>query len=151
MAESAPAVWLRGTRALAGAFLDWVFPRHCYDCGEPIHEPGRNVLCPTCTNALLERRIDRHFCAGCGLPLPGHADGESLCLTCMAEERYFDRARSFFPYDSPIAPVVRAYKFRGDFFLGPRLLKGILRSAGAPPDIETPSAVVAVPLHPRRL
>ncbi|MFO7958468.1 MAG: ComF family protein [Candidatus Brocadiia bacterium] len=35
--------------------------------------------------------------------------------------------------------------------IGPRLLKGILRSAGAPPDIETPSAVVAVPLHPRRL
>lgn len=151
MGESAPPVWLRGARVLAGTVLDWVFPRHCYDCGEPIHEPGRNVLCPVCTDVLLERRIDRHFCAVCGLPLPGHSDGDSLCLTCMAEERYFDRARSFFPYDSPIAPVVRAYKFRGDFYLGPRLLKGILRSAGAPPGIEIPSAVVAVPLHPRRL
>jgi len=142
--------WFGGARALGEAVLDWIYPRHCYNCGDPIYGPGRNVLCRDCTDILLERRIARHFCPVCGLPLPGDSDGESRCLSCMAEERYFDRARSFFPYDSPMAPVIRAFKFRGDFFLGPRLLRGVLRMGGAPPDVETPSAVVPVPLHPRR-
>jgi ComF family protein len=46
--------------------------------------------------------------------------------------------------------VIRHFKFRGGFFLGPRVLEGALRSGWLPRDIDAPDIVCPVPLHPRR-
>ncbi len=150
MSKGALMACAAGVRVLAEAALDWVYPRHCYDCGRPIYEPGRSVLCRDCARLLQETRLDGHVCSVCGMPLPAAPGDGALCLTCMAEERYFDRARSFFSYAGPVAPVIRSFKFRGEFFLGPRLLEHALRRGWMPPQLEPPAAIVPVPLHRRR-
>ena len=35
-------------RAAADALLDWVYPRHCYGCGEPLTGAGLTVFCRDC-------------------------------------------------------------------------------------------------------
>jgi ComF family protein len=64
--------------------------------------------------------------------------------------RHFDAARAFFEYAGPAASVIKSYKFKGDYFLGPRFLRGLLASGWLPDGIAVPQAVVPVPLHPRR-
>ncbi|MFO8008134.1 MAG: double zinc ribbon domain-containing protein, partial [Candidatus Brocadiia bacterium] len=132
------------------AVLDWFYPRHCYHCGRPLHEPRAHILCRECFRALRERRIGSPQCGVCGLPLTGEFVLEKRCLHCLSRERYFERARAMFPYGGPMESILRSYKFHGDYFLGPRLLRGTLRRGWLPPDLTQPDAVLPVPLHPRR-
>lgn len=137
-------------RQAAGAALDWFYPRHCYCCGAPLLEPGAHILCPTCLGELRDRRITGPVCTLCGHPLAGERADRELCITCLSERRYFDRARALFFYASPIKQVIISFKFHGNFFLGPRLLREALRRGWFPDGTNKPSAVVPIPLHPVR-
>ena len=137
-------------RGCADALLDWLYPRHCYHCEAPIEQSRGHVLCPACYNDLLGRRITGGLCATCGLPLPVEPSGEAMCVSCRLQGRSFDAARAFFAYAGPAASVIKSYKFKGDYFLGPRFLRGLLAQGWLPDGIEAPQAVVPVPLHPRR-
>jgi len=135
--------------ALAQFLLDWFYPRHCYHCGEPLHETAAHVLCRTCLDEFSAGRITGPVCARCGLPLSGAPAPGTLCLMCRAEERHFDAARAFSVYAGPVASIILAFKFRGDHFLGPRLVRRLL-DGGPPPEIGGADVIVPVPLHPRR-
>ncbi len=130
--------------------LDWFYPRHCCHCGVALDGTEGNLLCRRCYDALVECRISGRVCAVCGLPLAGEPSADSLCMRCLGQERYFERARAFFTYAGPAVSLVKSYKFGGEFFVGPRLLKGLLRRGWLPEDVERPSGVLPVPLHPRR-
>mgnify|MGYP006279604543 FL=1 len=134
----------------AGALLDWVYPRHCYHCGVPLDAPGRLVLCGDCFRAMVENRLDGNVCGRCGLPLSGPEEDGALCIGCLAQERYFDLARAFFAYAGPVTSVIKSFKFEGNYFLGPRLLRVSLARKWLPEEIVAPEGVVPVPLHPRR-
>jgi len=133
-----------------GALLDWFYPRHCYHCGAPIEQPRAHILCRTCYRDLTAGRITGGLCATCGLPLEGAQSDEVECVSCRLQTRHFDAARAFFPYAGPASSIIKSYKFRGDYFLGPRFLRGLLAQGWLPGGIGAPDAVVPVPLHPRR-
>jgi ComF family protein len=99
---------------------------------------------------MRSRRLTDPVCRTCGLPLAGTTDPAATCGACIAEPRHFTVARALLPYAGPTVPVIRHFKFRGDFFLGPRVLEAALRAAWLSPDIDAPEMVVPVPLHPRR-
>ena len=133
----------------AGALLDWFYPPHCYHCGLPLARFRNRMLCPECVRHLEKGRLIGPLCVVCGLPLPG-SDGTEECLSCRALHPPFFRARAFFPYSGPAASIVRSYKYHGNYFLGPRLMRWVLERHGVPPGVEGYDVLVPVPLHPRR-
>jgi len=141
---------VRLARGALDALLDWFYPRHCYHCGASLNESALRLLCHDCLRALADGRIAGPVCDVCGLPLEGEPAPGTLCITCRTQRRYFDRARALFAYAGPAASVIKSFKFDGDFFLGPRFLRGALALGWLPGDIAPPSAVLPVPLHPRR-
>jgi len=136
--------------ALWESLLDWFYPRHCYHCAEPLYDAGARVLCGGCHRDLLASRILGAMCARCGLPLSGQPAPGTLCLACGAEERHFDVARALFLYAGPVTSIIRAFKFDGDFFLGPRLVRRLLDADRLPDGMDGADVIVPVPLHPRR-
>lgn len=151
MTERSPAAVPRAL--LGGLFhsvLDWFYPRHCYHCGRPLHEGRSRMLCGDCSGELSARRIVGEVCQQCGFPFAGPVAPGTLCTTCRAERRHFDRARAFFTYAGPAVSIIQHFKFDGSFFLGPRLLAGVLDRGWMPTDMDGAEAVVPVPLHPRR-
>lgn len=85
-----------------------------------------------------------------GLPQAGELRSGTVCIGCRVEGRHFDCARAFVTYEGPASSVIRAFKFNGQFFLGPKLLGAMLDRGWMPPDIGGAELVVPVPLHPRR-
>lgn len=137
------------TRAFKDALLDWLYPPHCYHCNVSLQGgPGR-MLCADCSADLGARRILGPVCDVCGLPLKGEPEPGTTCTTCRAERRHFEKARAFVAYAGPAASIIRAYKFDGDYFLGPRLLGAMLERGWMPGGVDG-EVVVPVPLHPRR-
>ncbi len=132
------------------ALLDWFYPRHCYHCDAPIEQPRARILCRDCYDVLKADRITGSVCATCGLPLEGAASDEVECVSCRLQKRHFEAARAFTAYAGPASSVIKSYKFKGDYFLGPRFLRGMLAQGWLPDGIGAPDAVMPVPLHPRR-
>jgi len=147
---AALAAPVRMARAAVGSILDWVYPPHCYSCGVPLCGSA-HLLCPACEEDLSRSRIMPPLCRTCGLPLVGPLPADTRCTVCAVERRHFSIARAFVRYAGPAAEVVRGFKFRGDFTVGPRLVRDMLGMgwlpAGVGRDID---AVVPVPLAPRR-
>lgn len=141
-----PALLKRGTQAL----LDWFYPRHCYHCGESLHESMAEMLCRDCLADLTAARMSEPVCALCGLPLAGQPAPGTLCMRCRAEQRHFDLARALFAYAGPGRSLIHCYKFEGAYFLGPKVLRNLLRRGWLPPDVGDVDAALPVPLHPRR-
>lgn len=137
-------------RAALEAALDWLYPRHCYHCGRSLAEGRSRMLCRRCLRELEKLRIGGAVCATCGLSLAGDPDPEALCMACRIERRRFDRARAFVAYAGPATSLIRAYKFDGDYTLGPRLMRAMMDRGWTPPDLEAPDVVAPVPLHRRR-
>jgi ComF family protein len=135
---------------LGNCLLDWFYPPHCYHCERPLARYANRTLCPACLRRLEEERITGPLCILCGLPLPG-SSGDEECLNCRALRPPFDRARACFRYSGPAASIVRSFKYQGNYFLGPRLLRWALRNHGLPPGLTGHDCLVPVPLHPRRL
>jgi ComF family protein len=144
----------RGLRALLNrgtqALLDWFYPRHCHHCGESLHEGRAEMLCRDCLADLVAARISAPVCALCGLPLAGRPAPGTLCMRCRAEQRNFDLARALFAYRGPGRSLIHCYKFDGAYFLGPKVLRNLLRRGWLPADVADVDATLPVPLHPRR-
>jgi len=136
--------------ALAGAVLDWLYPRHCYQCEQPIIDSRSHALCRACYREFVASRIGPSVCACCGLPFETAVEDDAQCVGCRLQERHFDAARALFAYVGPGASLIKSFKFHGDYFLGPRLLAALLREGWMPPGIKRPDAVLPIPLHPRR-
>jgi len=147
--SDAPACAADLVRALARAAADWAYPRHCYHCGEPI-PGGGHLLCDSCWRQLNAIRISGALCSRCGAPLAGDPTPGTLCLRCLAGERHFDRARAIFAYAEPAQSLIWHFKFRGNFFVGTRLLDQAMAEGWIPEGIQGAELVLPVPLHWRR-
>jgi len=137
-------------RRAAAVGLDWFYPPHCYHCGAVLCGSQSRILCPACYQELMATRIDGTICRICGLRLHTDSDAEATCTNCLTRGPDFDVARALFPYAGPAASLIVRFKFNGEFFLGPRLLKRAIEMGWMPGGLGEFDAVVPVPLHPRR-
>jgi ComF family protein len=95
-------------------------------------------------------RIEEPFCPRCGLPYPFGVE-PGLCGPCRSGPRYFRRARAESPYLDDVRLSLHALKFGGRRRIGSVLGQRAGRSWVARGDLGGASAVVPVPLSPRRL
>ena len=103
-------------------------------------------LCKHCAGALPWLGAQ---CRQCALPLDNAADAR-YCGECLRRSPPFRRVYAPFHYRPPVDALIKALKYGGDLSAGRLLgdlLADYLHEARAP----MPSAVIPVPLHPRRL
>ncbi len=147
--KSLQPVTARVLRA-ADSVLDWFYPPRCYHCEAVLTGSGSRILCPACYRELAASRISRPLCSICGQRLEADDVSEALCLNCRMRKPHFDLARALFTYAGPADSLIKAFKFHGDFFLGPLLLGRAIEMGWTPEDIQAIDAVAPVPLHPWR-
>jgi len=101
------------------------------------------LLCPECVAKLP--RLVQPLCPHCGRP---QASG-MVCASCRERQADIDGMRSVFRFDEVIRKAIHELKYRNLKAISPslaELLAHYLRTNPLPGE-----ALVAVPLHPRRL
>jgi len=133
----------------ANAVLDWFYPPHCYHCEAPLNSAGSRILCRPCLRALVRSRIPAAVCPVCGMPHGDEPGTGAPCLSCQGRPPHFHIARSVFTFAGPAASIVRSFKFNGQFFLGPLLMRLATERGWLPADVcrADYDCVVPVPLH----
>jgi ComF family protein len=116
--------------------LEKLFPETCPRCGFA----SRDGFCGECRREFL--RIER-ACVRCGLPVP--------CAPCPASTAGWrlDAIRAPFVYAPPLTQCVQRLKYGRERHLGRAL--GRLAGSALESDARDIDALVAVPLHRRRL
>lgn len=137
-----PPAWLR---TIAVTLVDAVLPPRCLGCGGVVEAPGR--LCMACWTPI--RFLGPPCCAICGEPFPYLQEGNSLCLSCVAEPPAYDRARAVFVYDDHTRKLILSFK-HGDRTDAAPAYAAWMKRAGAEL-IADADVIAAVPLHRWRL
>jgi ComF family protein len=140
--NSNPAASVDGWFARLGRVL---LPTRCLVCFEA--GAGGHDLCVDCQRALP---WNRSACAHCGLPMP---EPVTACGRCLKKPPQLDRVHATFRYGFPVDRLLPRFKFHRDLAAG-RELAVAMHAALAdamPIDVERPQALLAVPLHPKRL
>jgi len=133
--------------AWATAALDLLYPALCPVCGHGLDAGRRDPLCGECWAAI--DRIERPFCARCGLPLPRFEPAAEAvpprCPTCVAAAPPFEYIRAAGAYTGVLRDALHALKFGGKRALARPLAALMLEQGGAflGPDVD---ALVPVPL-----
>jgi len=99
---------------LLARILDFIWPRTCEVCGQPVDRPGRYV-CSDCLNRLPFTPTDG-CCRRCGRAAE-KLSGEFLCTDCQAHRPSFDRAASALSFDMDAREMLNAFKFRHHHWL----------------------------------
>lgn len=118
--------------------VDSFFPRRCVGCGK-----AGDFLCPDCVGKLP--RLMPPLCPHCGRP---QASG-IVCPDCWRKQSDIDAIRSPFRFEEVIRKSIHELKYRNLKAISPclaDLLADYLEANPLPGE-----ALVAVPLHPRRL
>lgn len=137
------AAVLGHVRGVARKAVDFVFPPLCAGCNGMT--ANNATVCPDCWNALSF--IEGGVCDLCGFPFVLEAAEGTLCLSCRATPRTFDRTRSALLYDDTLAAIIVRFKHGERTDLAPLLANMTVRAArDARADIVCP-----VPIHRRRL
>ena len=129
----------------AGTVVDGLYPRSCEVCGS-LDTEGFRYLCWDCFASAMT--VQPPWCALCGDPVSGRIDHEYVCSLCSSRKIWFDLARSACRYDTCVADLLKALKYRAALWVLPDLLalvRPCLEQAFDPGGID---AVCAVPLHP---
>lgn len=120
---------------------DWfaanLLPQPCALCGG---HAGLLAVCAACAAELPFPPADA--CPQCGEDSPGGA----TCGACLRDPPAFDMTVAAFRYAPPIDTLIQQFKFGGALHLAPWFATAL--APRVPADC---SAVVAMPLHPRRL
>lgn len=104
-------------------------------------------LCPGCHGELAGARAVS--CLRCAQPLPHSAGAGAICGRCLRRPPRFARSVCPFPYEGPIAHLIRSFKYRGNLAAG-RLLAQLFCEHARLHNEPLPDAIVPVPLATRR-
>jgi ComF family protein len=130
----------RGTPGLATRLGRALLPPTCLVCAEAGCD-GHD-LCADCIAALP---WNRSACPLCGIPMAVAGDA---CGHCLKKPPPVAQTHAAFRYGFPLDRLLPRFKFHRDLAAGRELAGWMARALRA---IERPQALIAVPLHPRRL
>ena len=119
-----------------------LFPATCVLCGAP--GLAQRDLCRGCEADLPWLGPG---CVRCARPLP--ESGAGLCGACLRKPPAFQRTVAAFHYYRPVDVLIRRLKFNQQLQYA-RLLGHLLATAVRSGCQSLPSALIPVPLHPRR-
>lgn len=139
---AAAAGWIREAVGL-------IAPQVCLSCGARRGAP----LCSSCMEKLPF--LDGLLCEVCGGPLPAGVRLDPHCTMCRKWACRFDKNRSIFLYEEPLAAVVRRFKFhkRDDLsrWLALFMTEYLERNPEFRAEAAAADCVAPVPMHWRRL
>ena len=125
--------------------LDALYPPACVSCGALTDAP--HGLCPECWSDVTF--ISGLTCAKCSVPLPGSAQEDTLCDTCLRHPPAWDAGQAALLYSGAGRRIVLGLK-HGDRLDLARPLAGWMQRAGSRV-LPRADIVAPVPLHWRRL
>jgi ComF family protein len=136
-------------RHLTRAFIDLIFPPACICCDAPLSSSAGILLCHKCqTQTLL---IREPLCTCCGKPYLSGAGTSHLCVVCLTNKKYFNRARGVLLYKGPIREAIQRFKYQHDMS-GLTTFKKLFKEADpARKLLDSADLVLPVPLHVKRL
>jgi len=132
-------------RAAGRIALDVALPPLCPACRDPVANPGG--LCPSCWSKLSF--IAPPYCERLGIPFAYDPGPGILSMRAIADPPAYRRARAAVRYDEVARTLVHALKYSDRLDLAPMLGRWMARAGSA--ILAEPDALVAVPLHWRRL
>lgn len=143
---------LRQLGSLSKQFIDH-FPNYCVLCQAPV--TGRK-LCHSCIVAIKTAPIS---CFQCAEPLQtAHSAtldnlGEQhfICGRCQKQPPHFQRVIAGGLYLQPLSGLLQLFKFQQRIQLTHVLADILLQSIQQTADYQKPDAIIAVPLHKKRL
>jgi len=112
-------------------------PQQCLLCAAAATEP----VCAACHQQLPW--LTGTGCPRCALPTPA---GE-ICGACLKHPPRFDRVRAAAAYASPLAELIRVYKYQGALVLAPLFAQMLLPCV----DSATVDLIIPLPLSRERL
>jgi ComF family protein len=133
-----------GLRQRLARLLGGLWPRHCLVCAETSGMgdiPGHD-LCLPCRVRLP---WNHSTCLKCALPLPVTV---AACGHCLRQRPPLTVAHAAFRYEAPLDRLLPRLKFHNDLAAA-RLLGGLMAEALS--SAERPDALIALPLHRKRL
>jgi ComF family protein len=133
-----------GRRGLAFS-LNLIFPPLCVSCRGRVSEA--HSLCANCWSRISF--IEGSLCACCGTPFDVDPGPETICGSCHAYPRAFDRARTLFRYDDASKPLILAFKHGDRLDHTPAFTRWLERTGK--PLLNDAEILVPVPLHRWRL
>lgn len=139
MGQVAVSSWQRFSRQ----FLDLLFPPTCAVCKQV-----GEVLCDRCLVSLP--RLPEGVCMRCGRLVKRPF---SLCSSCQKRPLPLQTIKAAFHYASPVKELIHKLKYENNFALA-EPLSYAMASAWTSLQTQTipftPTAVIPVPLHPKR-
>ncbi|WP_281409607.1 ComF family protein [Martelella sp. HB161492] len=122
-----------------------VLPAMCPGCKRQTGTP--HALCPDCWSDI--RFIERPYCEVLGLPFSHDLGTDILSPEAIAHPPPFDKLRSAVAYEGKARVLVHMFKYRDSPDLAVMMAGFMARSADG--ILEEADAIVAIPLHRRRL
>jgi ComF family protein len=89
-------------------------------------------------------------CLTCATPFKSDSAQGSFCGTCLTETKAIDHCWCAFRFETPIQTYVHGLKFSGRWEMA-RLLADLMAEQLLACQLPLPDALLAVPLHPKRL
>jgi ComF family protein len=134
-----------GAAAIARHAADLALPPQCLSCDAPV--AGHGALCARCWSKL--RLIEKPYCARLGIPFAYDIGIGALSAEAIADPPPFDRCRAVAAFDDVARTLVHGLKYRDRLELAAWMASWMTRAGGEL--ITEADAIVAVPLHTRRL
>jgi len=139
-------------RQIAGGLASLIFPAPCGVCGEILDDAGRIPICRSCLDQMVPWNAP--LCPRCGRPFASAAavaDVEHpLCHGCRRGLYDFDFARSYGPYNPPLARAVVMLKYQRVTPLAGWFAERLVPLLRDNANEFAADVVVPVPLHPAR-
>lgn len=131
---------------LVDAVMALILAPCCAACDEPLDQPTRGCVCPTCWSSI--HPLTEPLCETCGDALPTwrvSRAGANACARCRRMPRALARARAVAAYDGRLRDILHALKYNGRRTVAERL--AALMASTAPAILDGADFVVPVPLH----
>ena len=131
--------------------VDFLYPRACVVCKKNLGVTSVDgIICLDCWGKIKKNLPP--FCRRCGRTLEKKSPYKNICVVCIKNPVYFDRAFSPCLYEGPVKELVHQFKYQGKDYLAPvltRLMADFIREFDVPMDLL--DFVVPVPLFKTRL
>ncbi|MBV1899116.1 MAG: ComF family protein [Cycloclasticus sp.] len=118
-----------------------LYPPTCFICDQP----GHNAL-DLCTECLQELKPSTHACPVCNIELSAVS---SICGRCLQRPPCFDHVFSLYRYEGIAQFLIKSLKFQAKHSCARTI--GHLMGQHFKTLEKLPDALIAVPLHPKRL
>lgn len=133
-------------KSVLSKVLDFIFPRHCINCGKPNPADGYKYLCAECVSGPFAFQVIRcKKCAeivGSDLPVPS-------CAKCETLDFHFKSALVACEYAAAGRELVLELKYRNGLWVASDIAKISSRAKGFE-EYFINSVIVPVPLSPSR-